>query len=60
VGELLAFGAHVDRSANRMAPCIADALSDADLADLLRKYPGATASDECPGWTRQVPLQLPY
>jgi len=60
VGELLAFGAHVDRPANRMAPCVADALSDADLADLLRKYPGATAADECPGWTRQVPLQLPY
>jgi hypothetical protein len=60
VGELLAFGAHVDRPANRMAPCVADALSDADLADLLRKYPGATPADGCPGWTRQVPLQFPY
>jgi hypothetical protein len=60
VGELLAFGAHVDRSANRMAPCVADALSDADLADMLRTYPGATAAGDCPVWTRQVPLQFPY
>jgi len=60
VGELLAFGAHVDRSSNRTAPCVADAIGDADLADLLRKYPGAIAFDECPVWTRQVPLQLPY
>ena len=59
VGELLAFGAHVDRPANRMAPCVADALNDSDLADLLRKYPGAIDTDQCPVWTRQVPLQLP-
>ena len=58
-GELLAFGAHVDRSGNRIAPCVADAIGDADLADLLRKYPGAIVADECPAWTRQVPLQLP-
>ena len=58
-GELLAFGAHVDRSSNPIAPCVADAIGDADLADLLRKYPGATASDDCPVWTRQVPLQFP-
>jgi hypothetical protein len=60
VGELLAFGAHVDRSANRTAPCVADAIGDADLADLLRKYSGAIAPDECPVWTRKVPLELPY
>ena len=60
VGELLAFGAHVDRPVNRMAPCVADALGDSDLADLLRKYPGAIAPDECPVWARQLPLQLPY
>jgi len=59
VGELLAFGAHVDRPSNRMAPCVADAIGDSDLADLLRKYPGAIAPDQCPVWTHQVPLQLP-
>ena len=59
-GELLAFGAHVDRSSNRTAPCVADALGDADLAAMLRTYPGAIAPHECPTWTRQVPLQLPY
>ena len=52
VGELLAFGAHVDRSTNRMAPCVADAIGDADLADLLRKYPGATVAEKWPAWTR--------
>jgi hypothetical protein len=57
-GELLAFGAHVDRSGNRIAPCVADAIGDADLADLLRKYPGAIAPKECPAWTRQMPLHL--
>jgi hypothetical protein len=57
--ELLAFGAHVDRPANRMAPCVADALGDDGMAVLLRKYPGAIARDDCPAWTRRVPLQLP-
>ena len=45
---------------NQLAPCVADAIGDADLAELLRKYRGAMAADACPGWTRQVPLQLQY
>jgi hypothetical protein len=59
VGELLAFGAHVDRPVNRVAPCVADAVGDAGMANLLRKYPGAMAREACPAWTRRVPLELP-
>jgi hypothetical protein len=59
VGELLAFGAHVAQSGNRVAPCVADATGDTDLADLLRRYPGAMPADACPAWTRETPLRLP-
>jgi hypothetical protein len=59
VGELLAFGAHLDRQTNRVAPCVADAVGDAGVANLLRKYSGAMARDACPEWTRRAPLRLP-
>ena len=45
---LLSFGARMDRASDRMSACLADALGNPELADLLRRYGQASPADQCP------------
>ena len=48
VRMLLGFGARLDRGPDRAASCLADALGNADIAEILRRYKEVLRRDQCP------------
>jgi hypothetical protein len=53
---LLAHGARADRDIDKAAPCLADALRNAELATLLRKFANTLPPEQCPALDSAAPL----